>query len=110
MNAGVCLVGVMLGRGLKRAGWRWGEDSAVTGVGVEGVAVDAIGGLFGGEEEDGACVGCCEGGLGCEGNVILVHTFMMNVFRSDSEMVGALVTYGRGPWYGTLREQSQSGS
>lgn len=39
-----------------------GEDGAVAGVLVKGVAVDCVGGLAGGEEED--CAGVCFGGCG----------------------------------------------
>lgn len=44
-----------------------GKDGAVAGVAVEGVAVDCVGGLLGGEEEDGAGVCFGGGGLSCEG-------------------------------------------
>lgn len=66
MDAAVGLVGVVLERFLEGSGGGGGEDGAVAGVVVEGVAVDAVGGVFGGEEEDGAGVG--DGG-GCFGLV-----------------------------------------
>ena len=66
MDAGVGLVRVVLEVGVEGAGLRDGEDVAVAGVFVEGVAVDGVGGLFCGEEEDRAgvgfgvvCFGCC---------------------------------------------------
>jgi len=66
VDARVGLVGVVLEVGVEGAGGGDGEDVAVAGVLVEGVAVDGVGGLFGGKEEDGAgvgfgvvCLGCC---------------------------------------------------
>ena len=41
-----------------------GEDSAVTGVVVEWVAVDTVRRLVGGEEEDGAGICCRKRGIG----------------------------------------------
>lgn len=59
VNAGVGLVLVVLNIGSQCAGsWVGGEDGAVACVLVEGVAVDAIRRLLGGEEEDGASI-CC---------------------------------------------------
>jgi hypothetical protein len=43
-----------------------GENGAVAGVFVKGVAVDCVGGLFGGEEEYGAGVCFGGGGLSCD--------------------------------------------
>lgn len=54
----------VLGQGAARRG---GENGTVAGVLVEGVAVDGIRWLLGGQEEDGAGVGFCRCGLGCEG-------------------------------------------
>lgn len=63
VDAAVGLVLVVLDVGGEGArGWVGGEDGAVAGVLVKGVAVDCVGGLAGGEEEDGA--GVCFGGCG----------------------------------------------
>lgn len=66
MDAGAGLVGVVLEgrRGEGRRGGRGRVDGAVARVLVEGVAVDAVGGFLGGEEEDGAGVGFGGGGGG----------------------------------------------
>lgn len=63
VDSRVVLVGVVLHVGLEGAGGGGGgEDGTVAGVGVEGVAVDTVGGLIGGEEEYGP--GVCLGGGG----------------------------------------------
>jgi hypothetical protein len=63
VDATVWLVLVVLDVGSEGAGGRvGGEDGAVAGVFVKGVAVDCEGGLARGEEEDGA--GVCFGGSG----------------------------------------------
>lgn len=57
VDAAVGLVLVVLDVGGEGAGGGVdGEDGAVAGVVVEGVAVDRVGGFPGGEEEDGAGV------------------------------------------------------
>jgi len=57
VNTGLGGVRVVLDVGGEGAGGCDGEDVTVPGVVVEGVSVDGIGGLFGGEDEDGAGVG-----------------------------------------------------
>lgn len=58
MDAGVGGVGVVLHIGVQGAVfWSYGEDIAVAGVVVEGVSVDVVRGLLGGEVEDGSSVG-----------------------------------------------------
>lgn len=70
VDAGVGLVLVVLDVAHQGAGRSvGGKDGAVTGVFVKGVAVDCVGGLFGGEEEDGARVCFGGGGLSCDEDV-----------------------------------------
>lgn len=76
VDAAVGLVLVVLNVCCQGAGgWVGGEDGAVAGVLVEGVAVDCVGGLAGGEEED--CAGVCFGGCGegCFVDVVLDDEF-----------------------------------
>lgn len=70
MNARVGLVLVVLDVVHQGAGRSvGGEDGAVAGVFVKGIAVDCVGGLLGGEEEDGAGVCLGGGGLSCDEDV-----------------------------------------
>lgn len=62
VDAGVGLVLVVLDVLEESAIGASGEDVAVAGVFVEGVAVDVVGGLVGGEDEDGAGVSVGAGG------------------------------------------------
>lgn len=72
VDAGVFLVGVVLDIVLE--GTRVGdiEDVTVAGVLVEGIAVDVVRGLLGGQEEDGAGVGVCVVGTGWDRGCLLV--------------------------------------
>ena len=65
VDPGVGLVLVVLCVGFEGAGGGDGEDGAVAGVVVEGVAVHGVRCLSGGKQEDGACVGIGRCGLGC---------------------------------------------
>ena len=89
MDAGVGLVGVVLDVGVEGARGGDGEDVAVAGMFVEGVGVDGVGGLFGWEEEDGACVGVGAVGLGCLG-------LLVALFAGPRSWRG--MAYGPRPW------------
>lgn len=62
MDAGVCLVLVVLDVFVDCAVGVNGEDVAVEGMVVEGVSVDAVWWFLGGEEKD--CSSVCVGGCG----------------------------------------------
>ena len=65
VDARVLLVFVVLNVLLERAGGGDREDVAIAGELVEGVGVDGVGRLLGGEQEDGARVGVGVVGTGC---------------------------------------------
>lgn len=66
MDTSVGLVGVVLDVGGKFSSVGDGEDIAEAGVFVEGVGVDRVRGLLGGEEEDSSGVGVGVVGQGWE--------------------------------------------
>lgn len=103
MDATAGLVGVVLERFLEGSGGGGGEDGAVAGVVVEGVAVDAVGGLFGGEEEDGAGVG---GRGGCFGWIMRLVQMFVATWLGWGRLPTALVkkTYAREALAGTSGE------
>ena len=65
-------------------------------VGVKGVAVDAVWGLLGGEEEDGAGVGFGGGGGGCLMMVLLLFSYLIRLLE------GVFGTHGGEAFRGRL--------
>lgn len=76
VDSGCGGVGVVLDVAIQGAGARDGEDVAVAGVLVEGVAVDGVGGFPGGEEEDCASVGLGAVCFGCSLSLAIVMVYL----------------------------------
>lgn len=94
VDAGIGLVLVVLHVGRQSAGSRVdGEDGAVAGMVVEGVAVDGVGRLLRGEEEDGT--GVCVGRLSLGYENVSKDLFYGLVMREEG-------AYGGAAWGGRL--------
>jgi hypothetical protein len=65
VNTGLGVIFVVLYIAIQSSVGLDGKHVTVAGVVVEGVAIDIVGGLVGGEDEDGTGVGLAAGGESC---------------------------------------------